>query len=465
MTTTSTSPTPRRRFRRVRIIVLGLAFMILAGVGFVYYREWADEAELRAVIAEIEKTDPDWRMLQGTKQVKIPDEENPTVIVEAVRKLLPPRWQNTTINAAIRKINPKYRLPDKIVEAIRAELQPLEQAVAGARKLAKVLDKDRGVAPIHLHEEAPEAFQLLLISELLIHDATLRAYEGDMETALARCPAIVLAGTARSEYPSLLTFLVHESCRRLCVDFLERALAQGQPSVLCVEKVQRLLEGEVTKLQIADALRTDRALSNLLIAQLRAGKIDQKLVQTAFFRKKGILGTFTGYFDKPSLTQFETQVLKYYGEAIEVAKAPMHHRPQLWTALWGRWESAHDAVKSAVLGIGGHLHESLLGQAELRCAIAALAAERFRLQTNRWPKNQDDLLECKLLVNLQLDPYTGTPLRFRHTVDGLVIYSVGRNGNYAGDAWDNDTIPRGVERSEFRLWNVDQRRQPPPKQP
>ena len=98
----------------------------------------------------------------------------------------------------------------------------------------------------------------------------------------------------------------------------------------------------------------------------------------------------------------------------------------------------------------------------LHCACAALAAERFRLRNKRWPDSLDELIGAKLLPAAPLDLFTGQPVRFRRTADGLVIYSVGADGTYKGNALDNlQADDPAATRIEFRLWNPEQRGQLP----
>jgi hypothetical protein len=99
----------------------------------------------------------------------------------------------------------------------------------------------------------------------------------------------------------------------------------------------------------------------------------------------------------------------------------------------------------------------------LACAQAGLAAERFRLTHGRWPASLAELVEHKLLGAVPEDLFDGQPLRFRATQDGIVIWSIGKDLSYQGDALDNlhQFDPHFI-RVEFRLWNLERRRQPPP---
>jgi hypothetical protein len=100
-------------------------------------------------------------------------------------------------------------------------------------------------------------------------------------------------------------------------------------------------------------------------------------------------------------------------------------------------------------------------QARLRCAIAAVAAERYRLKHEKtWPGGLDDLVKDGLLKEVPKDPYDGKPLRFKRTPTGVIVYSVGPdmidNGGKVGPA----TPGAAGTDIGFELW--DRRGLPPP---
>jgi hypothetical protein len=101
--------------------------------------------------------------------------------------------------------------------------------------------------------------------------------------------------------------------------------------------------------------------------------------------------------------------------------------------------------------------------AQMRTMIAALAAERYRQAHGRWPESLAALVP-QYLKEVPLDPFDGKPLRLRRLSDGLVIYSVGLDGQDNGGALANNIAP-GTDIG-VRLWDIEQRRQPPePSQP
>jgi hypothetical protein len=98
----------------------------------------------------------------------------------------------------------------------------------------------------------------------------------------------------------------------------------------------------------------------------------------------------------------------------------------------------------------------------LHCTVAGIATERFRLKNGRWPVDLDEVVKAGFLDKIPEDLFDGNPIRFRKSPDGVVIYSVGKNGDYAGNALDGAMeYDEDATRWEFRLWDPASRRQPP----
>jgi hypothetical protein len=109
------------------------------------------------------------------------------------------------------------------------------------------------------------------------------------------------------------------------------------------------------------------------------------------------------------------------------------------------------------LGKFESVHQSdLASQAGLRCALAAVAAERFRLAQGRWPENLSALVP-RFLKDVPSDPFAEGDLRSLTFEKGLTIYSVGVDGQ---DDRGNLSVSRqpGTDLG-FRLWSVGSRRQ------
>src|SRR5262249_3732604 len=101
-------------------------------------------------------------------------------------------------------------------------------------------------------------------------------------------------------------------------------------------------------------------------------------------------------------------------------------------------------------------------QAQMRCAIVAVAAERYRLKFGKWPESIDTLVDEKLLKAVPLDPYEpGKPIKLNLSVDGLVIYSVGLDGVDNNGALNREKPMEPGTDLGLQLWDPAHRRQPP----
>ncbi len=105
------------------------------------------------------------------------------------------------------------------------------------------------------------------------------------------------------------------------------------------------------------------------------------------------------------------------------------------------------------------------GRAQGRCAVVAVAVERYRLQHGQWPADLA-ALKPEYLAEVPTDPYTDEPLKYRKTADGVVVFSVGPDGAHQGDYYDRPrppgpaALPAPAEDAEFefRLWNPEVRK-------
>ena len=95
--------------------------------------------------------------------------------------------------------------------------------------------------------------------------------------------------------------------------------------------------------------------------------------------------------------------------------------------------------------------------AELRCALCALAAERYRRTQGDWPASLAALVP-NYLASIPVDPFDAQPLRMRRLEQGFVIYSVGPDGQDCGGILIR---PGKADAPGFRLYDEQHRRQPP----
>ena len=94
-------------------------------------------------------------------------------------------------------------------------------------------------------------------------------------------------------------------------------------------------------------------------------------------------------------------------------------------------------------------------QARGLCVGVGIACERYRLKHGRWPKSLDDLADFGF-AKTPVDPFDGQPLRYLIEADGVIIYSVGKNG--IDDGGDTHRREGTAEDVGCRLWNPARRR-------
>jgi hypothetical protein len=107
------------------------------------------------------------------------------------------------------------------------------------------------------------------------------------------------------------------------------------------------------------------------------------------------------------------------------------------------------------------LEASISHGAELWVAATALAIERWRMEHGEWPESLEQLVPG-LLEEVPEDPYSEDKLLYRRTDEGVVVYSVGKDGTDEGGlAWSEAPGParlrgRGYD-LPFRLLDPERR--------
>ena len=92
-----------------------------------------------------------------------------------------------------------------------------------------------------------------------------------------------------------------------------------------------------------------------------------------------------------------------------------------------------------------------VNRGQLRCAAAAVAAERYRRARGHWPERLDDLVPA-YLARVPVDPFEGRPLPYRRLPDGVVVGPVG--DDEALQPHGSENTPKDIG---FRLWDVAHR--------
>jgi hypothetical protein len=457
--------------------------IIVVGLGCWSYFWTQARNELNAAIAKLDREDPGWRWdaLQANRAA-VADEENAAPRLEAVFNHLPGGWPHQPVAAddapeekslveQIQDQEPVNQLSDQLIRELRVELEKVKPAVEEARKLAGLpAGRFPAVPPEHAlsgssspdYEQHPRR-----VANLLLADAALLAQDQQLDVALVSGRGILNAGRALGDDPLLVAHLVRIACRHLTVVTIERILAQGQPSESALRASQQLLEDEEQQPLLLYGLRGQRAWLHEQMGWMEAG--DLKRLSGGAVASNPWWAPFLQMMPGAGwMKEAHARLLEVMTEAVEIAKLPLDEQADKLRDLDTKVKTTANPsqgpgqffVAQPLTLVVKVADACVRSRAQLRCAIAALAAERYRLAHHQWPDSLERLVP-EFLRQVPVDPYDRKPLRYQRLQDGVAIYSVGPDGKDDGGKLDRkNPVAPGTD-MVFRLWNLDRRRQPP----
>jgi hypothetical protein len=485
---------------------------ILAVTGLLarsYYLRKA-ERELAEVVAELDRTDPHWRLheIEATREV-IPEEQNSARHVLAAAKhlglnplgetplpfdeetgmqkpdfQLPPFEEPVeSMHQYLQRIEPRQRYSDDFAKLLSEELRLHEAALLEGRKLIDW--PRRGRYPVTyakdlLSTPLPHAQDVRNLATVLGWEAALAAHDGNTDRSLVLGRSAVPLARTLGDDPSSICCLVRIAVVALGTSSIERTLAQGVASAAELQKTQQLLELELQEcpesltaamrgergmfFQVGEGLATGQ-LGTIWLERLSAGKSGaasnwyQKATDWAILRVYARRGQIIGL---ESLTRM-----------VESTRLP----PAEQLAAFDKFEAEAKTLRVRAFGDFSYLLPALMlpaihkvgmahlkGRSHLGCAVAGLAAERYRLKHGRWPETLEALVP-EFLDKVPNDTLAGRSVVLKRLEDGILIYAVGLDR--VDDGGHVQRYPPQVQGVDigFRLWNPDQRRQPQPKPP
>jgi hypothetical protein len=460
----------RPRRRRWRRLVLALAVLLALGVGYVLVVLYLSGSNLRSAQAEADRLDPGWRVseLEAARQT-VPDAANAALHLLAADKLLPAiggsstsffgcplillpgetpqeEWDRRT---KLEALAPTERLGAARAAALAGALDHVEAALAEARQVADLPAGRFPPAPSSAEplRSAPSVWSVRRVSWLLEYDVFLRAEKKQPDLALASCRALLNTARAIGDEP-LWSQLARMQLRAACCRSIERVLAQGEPSEHALALLQQLVEKEEAEPLFLIAARGMRADWDDFLAALEAGQNARTVLSRSSL---AALGRTT----RPSILRVTTRI-------VEIAKLPVEEQGAelRWSEVLAvpRFDfPSRLYLVPRVEKMTADLHKNQISSAaELRCAVAALAGERYRRAHGRWPESLAALVQAGYLREVPADPFDKQPLRLRVRPDGLVIYSVGPDGRDDGGKIDRATPSPGTDQG-FQLWDPDLR--------
>ncbi|MCI0681043.1 MAG: hypothetical protein L0Y71_02975 [Gemmataceae bacterium] len=462
-----------RRRRRLAVVAL-VPFLLVGGfLGYGSYRRSADDAALRAAIADADRLDPGWRLAElEAKRAHVPPAKDSAALVTKVGRTAIPILNTGTlrqdlrdVSSEVNKLAPATPLTPRQTQLLRTCLGPLAGPLDDARTIADLPDGRYlfNCSPA-FHELAPHVDNVGITIWLLTQDLKLRAQDGDLEGAWKSCQAMMNVARSSGDEPSWVQ-VSRAYHGAEAVKAMERILAQGQVPSEALAHTQTLLKEEMAHPGLLISLRGRRAHVHHLYSELAAGNVSMgdmmaeiDSARTKSYGAPGIQHHVRGMAARSGLGAAHAWLLRTLNEAVEIARERGENAAPALRELQGRVGDPPELALEFSLDHVLRFLDPKKNRARLECASTALAVERYRLKHGRWPATLADLVPDGFLPEAPQDPYDGEPLRYRPTEDGVVVFSVGSEQDAAGDALERNIPANDEQRLEFRLWNVDRRR-------
>lgn len=456
---------PRKRHWFIRIAI-GAAILALGIGAFVTF--YAD-ADLTDICAKLDHDDPTWRLEDLEAHRKdIPAEQNSALHVASVNAAIGGNSVGGKLASKILdNLPPQARLNIQQLRFLRERISNLQKPLKAARKLKDMPDGRVSLAFTveYYSTRHPSAYDNRAY-ELLKWDAALRVDAGDADGALESCRALLNAVRHFGDDPFLNAQMARYDHHEILLSALERVLAQGQPTEAALNEMQKALANEISEPTLRHVLRGERAGFHQFMTALAEEKVTMAdlaktrwgmAVSPPIVPKTPV--ALSGLAPR-RLKGEHARVLRLYSEMVEAANLPLHEQQTALAGIGTRMLEVMPETVHRVNAARQCANSYRFSQSLLRCTMTALAAERYRLAYEDWPRTLDNLVSAKVLDEIPDDPFVAGKLKLKHRPDGITIYSVGLDGVDDDGAIDAEASIRSRDIG-FRLWNVQARRQAP----
>ncbi len=467
---------PRRaRFRRAarwllkwsfRAVVIALVVGLLVLRGFYY----AGQRGLRAEEARLDAEDPGWRaeeLIAARNAAAPPDERNSARVVFAACASVPREWHDTRKQRVLgcpTALNRKQVLADLHggEEGVFANMRESRDSAL------RLTDLPSGCTPLPagatLSSHFPQFDSANCTAAVLQVEALDAATRGDVRRALRATRALLNVGRSFAECPTsyaahlrFTTGMVATSAAASALALCDTAGTEDELAAL-----QAALARELDEPVLVHALRGERALGYRTItdSENRPSPEDGGPEFDTSFSSRA-----NRFVERSFLPEARRRYLAGLTEIITAAQGPPERFRAVVVEVQNRPLTQVDSrykLGSLMLGFEDLARTTSRHRALLGSTVALLACERFRLKNGRFPNALAELPK-ELLASVPLDPYTGAPLTFARTPNGITVLAHPPARELPvkppGAVWL--TAPLGGDEFGWRLFELKQRGLPP----
>lgn len=271
----------------------------------------------------------------------------------------------------------------------------------------------------------PDTQNSRTVARLLSLDAHVAVYDGDNIRVLHDILAMFALSDALQTEPCMISQLMRMALHAIGCDAIRTLL----PACKWDDEQLATLQRSVVNARFRDSIRT--------------GLLGERAMTLTEISK----------FPYPLATSSKRAALPLFQMAVDALDHPWPEAIKQQHAILQRLETykqghlARIMTMPLLLLFGGTEHYVLAGarnEARQRCTIAAIAAERHRLQHGQYPDSLSDIAEhlfpegVQTPTDLITDPFTAQHLLYLMTDTHATIYSVGENGTDDGGQVDSD---------------------------
>lgn len=504
---------------RKRLLYCLLAIAVVAGCVYVYYtiRNAYYQSQLNEVMAALDAKEPGWRW--EDRFAKLPKVEKEESLAEELRGLMRlltideyrgllgrnawgiefDRIESSPLLETERvyyQNHPEARIDSDFIKTKSA----LHQMEPGPEAIQRLLKLNTKKITLFEHKYRPMLFFSLLpdiqgtrnLIRLLGWKSALHLESNEPEEAARHISSMLMIMRVYDKDPFWVCHLVRAAELQTTTQTTQRMLAQ---SIATSPATLKRLQEEFTSYEkhitsIDELLRWERAVIDHDLAAIEKIGVGNHFFNLAKEYRMSRVYTNIQWIDdailrmnpmfmleswgQPRHLAIERkETLEYYERVLRWAQSPEHELlsrflakkavepglPPFVYALLnvpGNARALKDYKDESYYQLEKITKTHLRMRAQCRTIATALAAERFRLDQQRWPTNLQELAP-KYLAAVPLDPFTGKSLLLKKEADGITIYSVGINGI------DQEGAIFPVDKQHendigYRLWNPDKRR-------